>query len=159
MTDGPPIGSQAEKLDHQLLGLPKPSGDDERRSCRRRPFFAIQRIAPITGPQMPGEREFFCVESRDLTSRGVTLFMPARPTFMSLVIAFDGSPTTEYVAAEVIHCTEVLVYPSGLIEPLAHRSDGSARNAAREGPGELMVLVGCRFTQPRGNRERCPEGT
>jgi hypothetical protein len=149
MSDGSPIGSQAEKLDHQLLGLPKPGGDDERRSCRRRAFFAIQRIAPITGPQMPHETEFFCVESRDLTSHGISLFMPARPTFTSLVIAFDGSPTTEYVAAEVIHCTEVLVYPSGLIEPLADQSDGSARNAARDGPGELMVLVGCRLDRTK----------
>ncbi len=134
------------RVDYQLLGSPRRS-EQEHRSCRRRPFFAIQSVAPYDGSRVPDQSEFFCVESRDLTSRGVSLFLRGRPNSDFFVMAFDTPPTVSYAVAEVVHCTDVVVYPSGLIEPVGEPDAGAASEAPENEAGERMVLVGCRFTQ------------
>ena len=146
MSDSSQAGPQFGDLEYQFLGSPR-EDDEERRRCYRRPFFAIQRIAPYSGGAIPDEAEFFCVESRDLTSEGVCLVMPARPESASLVIAVEAPWGTEHVAAEVIHCTEALVHASGLIERVDRGEVIPDRQACEDDPAELMVLVGCRFTR------------
>jgi hypothetical protein len=136
------------QLDLELLGTPR-CGAEERRVCYRRRFFALQRIAPYDGSRIPEETEFFCVESRDLTSRGVSFLFPARPDFRSLVVAFGEPPMRSYVVAEIVHSTDVVVYPSGLVEPALDPAPAAGCDAAEPEEGEPMVLVGCRFVDRR----------
>jgi hypothetical protein len=131
-------------FDAQMRGTPRPVAE-ERRRCRRRRFFAIQRIAPYDGSRLPEEAEFFCAESRDLTSDGVSFLLRIHPGCGSFVVALCEPPVTEYLVAEVVHSTDVRVHPSGLVEPL-YRGEGSGDGECTGGEmGEPMVLVGCRF--------------
>jgi len=117
--------------------------------CYRRRFFALQRIAPYDGSRIPEESEFFCVESRDLTSRGVSFLLPTHPDFRLVVVAFGEPPMRSHVVAEIVHSTDVMVYRSGLVEP-AHDCEGEADPDPHQGErGEPMVLVGCRFIERR----------
>jgi len=133
-------------VDHGLAGIDaSPPAGEERRRCRRRPFFAIQRIAPCDGSRFPEEAEFFCAESRDLTSDGVSFLLRDRPECRSFVVALCGPPITEYVVADIVHTTEVRAYRSGLVEPV-HGGEGCGDAECGRGEmGEPMVLVGCRF--------------
>ena len=118
----------------------------ERRRCRRRPEFAIRRIAPYDGCRLPPEAEFFCAESHDLTSDGASFLLRAHPACRSFVVAICEPPSAEYLVAEVVHSTDVCAYRSGLIEPI-HGGEGCGDGECAEGEmGEAMVLVGCRFT-------------
>ena len=145
MSDSPSVNPQFDKLDHQLLGLPRGDGREDRRGTRRRPVFAVRRIAPLVGSSTPGEAEFFCVESRDLTAGGFSFFMQSRPTFEALVLALDTSTSVERRTAEVVHCTDVWVYPSGLVEPVDDRNPGVSGQGPQGETAQRMVLVGCRF--------------
>jgi hypothetical protein len=136
------------QLDLELLGAPR-WGGEERRVCYRRRFFALQRIAPYDGTRIPAEGEFFCVESRDMTSQGVSFLFPARPDFGSLVVAFGEPPMRSYVVAQIVHSTDVVVYPSGLVEPAHDREGAADRDPHQSEQGEPMVLVGCRFVERR----------
>ncbi len=120
---------------------------EERRRCRRRPVFAIRRIAPYDGSRIPQEAEFFCTESRDLTSDGVSFLLGSHPACGSFLVAICEPPTTEYLVADVVHSTEVRVYPSGATEPI-HGGEGCGDGESARGEmGEPMVLVGCRFRE------------
>ena len=144
-------------LDFELLGTPRADAE-ERRVCYRRRFFALQRIAPYDGVQIPAEDEFFCVESRDLTSQGISFLFPARPDFGSLVVAFGEPPMRSYVVARIVHSTDVVVYPSGLVEP-AHDREASADRDPHQGEqGEPMVLVGCLFVERRAGNASFSDG-
>jgi hypothetical protein len=142
------------ELDFQLLGTPR--GDtEERRVCYRRRFFALQRIAPYDGSRIPDDDQFFCVESRDLTSQGASFLFPMRPSFRRLVIAFGEPPMRSYVVAEIIHSTDVMVYPSGLVEPAGEDEPAAGYEDIETDEGAPMVLVGCRFLQ----RQEAGEGS
>ena len=134
------------ELDLELLGDPR-WGGEERRVCYRRRFFALQRIAPYDGSRIPEESEFLCVESRDLTSQGVSFLFPTHPDFRSVVVAFGEPPMHSQVVAEIVHSTDVVVYPSGLVEPVRDRQPASQCHHAETGEGKPMVLVGCRFIE------------
>jgi len=143
---------QSSEIDPQLYKLAaeflfeKKSG--ERRSRERKPFPTVQRIAPYDGSAMPDEKKFFQVQCRDLSNGGVSFLMAARPTFNALVIGFNTGPDTiTYVAAEVAHCTDVLVYPSGRVQAASDQIANIACTDFDEEAPEFMVLVGCRFTE------------
>jgi hypothetical protein len=119
----------------------------EKRRHDRRRFFAIRRIAPFDGQQIPAEDEFFSVESRDMTSEGFACFMPRRPAFDSMVVAMGGSQDPEFVVADVVHCTDVLAYSSGQVEPIDDGNTDLADQLVDEGSAQRMVLVGCRFSR------------
>jgi hypothetical protein len=120
---------------------------EERRRCRRLSVFAIRRIAPYDGSRLPEEAEFFCAESRDLTSDGVSFLLRSQPDCDSFLVALCEPPTTEYLVADVVHSTEVRVYPSGAAEPI-HGGEGCGDGESARGEmGEPMVLVGCRFRE------------
>jgi len=96
---------------------------------------------------MPDAAHFLCVESRDLTSQGMSFLLDRRPAFGSLVVALCEPPNTIHMVAEVVHCTDVLVYSSGLVEP-AHSTDVSdACDSHGSEQGKPMVLVGCEFSR------------
>ena len=143
------------QLDLELLGTPRCDAE-ERRVCYRRRFFALQRVAPYDGSRIPHDDEFFCLESRDLTSQGVSFLLPARPDFRSLVIALGEPPMRSYVVAEIVHATDVVVYPSGLVEPVDDREPAADRDPHEGEQGKAMVLVGCRFIERREADESPP---
>ena len=119
----------------------------ERRRHRREPFPTIQRVAPRRGARMPDESEFFDVRCHDLTCAGFSFFLPAKPDFDALVVAFAGGSAVIYVSAEIVHCDGVLVGPSGKLE----RRTESVGEIDDQDPagrkGKPMVLVRCRFTE------------
>jgi hypothetical protein len=144
--------SQSSEIDPELYKLAyeflcaKKTG--ERRKRAREPFPAIQRIAPYSGSGVPDEKEFFEVRCRDISNGGVSFLTPGRPDFDSLVIGFTTAPDTiTYIAAEVAHCTDVLVYPSGRVQPASDRTANSGCTDFDDEAPEFMVQVGCRFTQ------------
>jgi hypothetical protein len=122
----------------------------------RVPFSAVQRIAPLQGNHLPDESEFFPVRCCDLATGGISFLMNTRPAFNELVIAFGTPPDVTYLAAEVVHCSDVLARPSGQWERLDLRlanaddpSESEPHDPRSGGPpsGETMVQVGCRFTR------------
>jgi hypothetical protein len=143
-----PVSADAGLLgiDAHMEGALRPVAE-ERRRCRRRLFFAVQRIAPYDGSRLPEEAEFFCAESRDLTSEGVSFFLRSHPNCGSFVVALCEPPITQYVVADIVHSTDVRVYGSGLVEPL-YGGEGCGDGECSGGQmGEPMVLVGCRFRE------------
>ncbi len=145
MCDPPSGDRELSQLDRRVLGCSRSAGE-ERRRRRRRPFFAIQRIAPYDGLQTPDAADFFCVESRDLTSQGMSFLLDGRPGFQSLVVALCEPPNTVYVAARVVHCTDVLVNSSGLVEPIHDTDQSDPCHCHADEQDQPMVLVGCEFT-------------
>jgi hypothetical protein len=96
---------------------------------------------------MPDEVEYFCVESRDLTDHGLSFFLRSRPSFSFVVLMRCEPPITNHTVAEVVHCTDVLVYPSGLVKPIHGRKPHPDSQRDEGEKGEPMVLVGCKFVQ------------
>lgn len=120
---------------------------EERRRSRREPFPLVQRIAHAAGRKVPEQEAFFPIRCRDLSTRGFSFIVEGRPQFKSLVLALGSPPDVLYIAAEVRHCTDVLVEPSGRVE-VSHTKEaqadcpGPGNRGARPG-----VLVGCEFVQ------------
>jgi hypothetical protein len=121
---------------------------EERRRAPRQPFPVVRRIAQTTGQEVPEQAAFFPVNCRDLSTHGFSFLVKTRPQFKSLVLALDAPPNMIFLAAEVRHCTDVLVHPSGRVEVLllnlVARDDYERRRVAG---AEFQVLVGCEFTR------------
>lgn len=120
---------------------------NERRRCPRKPFPVVRLIAPAAGEEVPGQTAFFPAKCHDLSTHGFSFLVKTRPQFKSLVLALETTPDPIYVAAEVKHCTDVLVHPSGRVEVL-HKLAGRDEYQRRWSAGaEHCVLVGCEFTR------------
>jgi hypothetical protein len=136
------------KLIHHLAGSSQREGDSERRGRPRRPFMAVQWVAPCSGQEVPADKEFFEVQCNDLSEAGFSFFMPDKPEFDTLVVKLGVPPNMVYVGAEVMNSNDVLLYPNRLVE----RIGGEADNVDRLGldddgtSAKRMVMVGCRFT-------------
>jgi len=133
-------------LIHQLVDSSQPDEDAERRNQHRELFLSTQRIALRRGPGIPDESEFIDVRCHDLTRKGFSFFLSSSPNFDSLVAAFGSPPELIYVAAKVSHCQEVLVYSSGVVEPVRDPAEHVGHQATEGQTATEMVLVGCRFT-------------
>lgn len=140
------IDANFYRLIHELVGPQLQDEPAERRRVSRHPFPVDQWIAPRHGLAFPVDSQFFKVRCHDLTGGGFAFLLPKAPDFDRLVVAFGHPPNLLYVGAEVRHCHNVLVSPSGDVR---HVGD----QAAEPGPqgqaiaAKPMVLVGCRFTQ------------
>ena len=141
------IDANFYRLIHQLAGTPEDQGAGERRRARRRPFLSTQRIAPHRGERFPEDSEFMDVQCPGLSTSGFSFLLPDSPDFTALVAAFGGPPDVIYVAAEVLHCTRVLVYPSGVVQRAGDQATRPAYQSSDEERPAPMVLVGCRFTK------------
>lgn len=141
----PALGNEMDanffNLIHTALGSQKKS-DTERRENPRQTFQSQQRIALPRQPGIPPESEFFDVRCRDLTRQGFSFLLAFEPKFKRLVAAFGAPPDAIYLSAQVTHCADVLLYPSGVAVPLEESDDQSATEAATP-----MTLVGCRFIE------------
>ncbi len=137
------IDASFYNLIHQLSDSLQQDETADRRGNRRQVFQTIHRIAWRRGTDMPDESEFFEVHCHDLTSSGFSFFLPSKPNFDFLVAAFGVPPSVIYLDAKVLHCDDVLVHPSGLIERVEH----AGRQAADVQTATPMILVGCRFVR------------
>ena len=137
------------RLMHLLADAQQEGTPAERRRALRHPFFAVQRIAPRRGLDLPRESEFVQVRCCDINRAGFSFLAPTRPDFTSLVAAFGSPPDVIYVAAEVSHCDSVMLHPSGVVEHLSQADQTSCQDR-HAGAATPMVRVGCRFTQRLG---------
>jgi hypothetical protein len=112
----------------------------ERRRELRSPLRSYQWIAPRSGNRMPHPVQFEQYQCYDISASGFSFLSPTRPGFRSLVVALVALPEVIYLAADVVHCTDVYAYPSGAVEPAAARSRFHDVD-----DGTPMYLVGCRF--------------
>jgi hypothetical protein len=139
------------QLVYQLSGSPR---EDDRRFSKRQPYRVKQWIAPASASGCPPKAAFIEVPCHDLSGGGFSFFLAQRPTFRHLVAALGKPTRLVYLTAEVVHADDVLLYASGMIEPLGDR----ARHVSYEGPdgtiGAPRVLVGCRFTGRPDDRAR-----
>lgn len=139
------------RLVHQLSNNSPTEEDLERRAQPRTSFLTRQRIAPWDGGGCPDQSQFFEVRCYDLTQSGFSFLAANRPAFTSLVAEFGAAPDLIYVAAQIVHFSNVLVYPNGTVEHVQRPADDSVEEpneepAADERPSR-NVLVGCRFTR------------
>ena len=134
-------------LIHQLARAVPENEAAERRTERRQPFLASQRMAPMAGPDVPDESEFGDVACHDLSSGGFSFFLAHRPDFHRLAVAFGAPPKVIYMAAEVSHCQNVLVSSSGEVRPIRGPAGRVDREDLDDATATPMVLVGCRFSR------------
>jgi hypothetical protein len=147
------IGAEVDvvfyNLIHQLAGSPSKDGGVQRRHGLRQQFLVAQRIAPGFLGEIPPDEAFREVRCYDLTRSGFSFFLAAPPDFEVLVAAFGWPPSVIHVGAKVVHQREVLLHPSGLVQPLSNPSSRS-REAPADRSATALVLVGCRFLQRLG---------
>ncbi len=108
----------------------------------RVPFPVIQGVAPRRGDALPDDAEFLSVQCHDLATGGASFLMDAEPDFDTLVMAVGEPPAIAYMAAEIVHRTEVTLFGSTVVKRGGEEPTG--KDPAE--PGRPMVLVGCRFT-------------
>ena len=138
------------ELVHRVLEEQASDEMADRRGGARRPFSALQRIAPCRDGKVPADSSFVYVRCHDLNQTGFSFFLSRPPCFDRMVVAFGQQPDCIYLIAEVLHWHEVTAAECRkMMAPGEMQSIGS-----QQGP---MVLVGCRFVerlqaagQPRG---------
>jgi len=151
LTTNGQIDANFYNMIHQLADSVQLDRQEDRRKEPREAYPSTQRIATRRGSDLPDESQFFDVRFYDLTRSGFSFLVPSAPASDSLVAAIGASPNTIYLAAEVTHRTEVLVYSSGLVERAKH-SAAIGRHGLNSKDATPMVLVGCRFTEKIENR-------
>jgi hypothetical protein len=149
------LGNEADvmffNVIHQLVGSPDKEGPVERREGLRQPFLVVQRIAPGFHQEIPPDSAFMEIRCHDLTQSGFSFLLPQAPDFDRLVAALGRPPSVIHVAAEVLHCSEVRVYPSGAVEGIENWVSPASAEARQGQPSKRMVLVGCRFIRRLGD--------
>jgi hypothetical protein len=115
---------------------------DERRARRRFSYQTTQRIAPQQDCEIPDESEFFAVQCHDLSTTGMSFLFSMRPPFRSLVVALEGPSEVVYAIAEVVHCRNVMMHPSGKLTAVTQNEPETQGGNA---DGIPMFLVGTRF--------------
>lgn len=147
----PHVGSEIDanfyRLIHQMLESPREGVAEDRRSEKRRPFLAAQRIARWDGSRFPDADQFIPVQCRDLTRRGFSFVVSGEPRFSALVVEFGVPPHALYVAAHVVRTVPVVRFPSGQLKPVNRFDDPAERIGPNGEQGVPMYLVGCRFTR------------
>jgi len=146
LTSNGQIDANFYNMIHQLADSLQLDRQEDRRKEPREAYRSTQRIALRRGSDLPDESQFFDARFYDLTRGGFSFLVPSAPASDSLVAAFGAAPNAIYLAAEVTHRTEVLVYSSGLVER-AKNPAAIGRQGLNSKDATPMVLVGCRFTE------------
>ncbi len=112
----------------------------ERRSSPRFAFSVVQRIAPCIDKLPLSELPFFPVWCRDVSRGGVSLLLPDRIDFSTLIVELGTPPEVKWVEAEVVNGREVWYSPTSGMEFADDETPPPA-------DGIPMRLVSCRFTE------------
>lgn len=102
----------------------------ERRTHDRRPYSCVQSVAPCVDGKLPERHHFREVRCHDISPRGFSFLLAAKPNFDELVAAFGSTHTRLFLRARVVHTT-----------PFKYE-------------GRNVLLVGCEYT----GRVRLPWG-
>jgi diguanylate cyclase len=113
----------AKVVRQQLVEVASDDESTDRRTQARYSYPRVQSIAPYVAGRAPAADEFREVQCRDLTSGGISFWLPSPPEFSSLVVALGKDGTLKHLLAEVSHTAVV-------------------RNGDK-----TVCLVGCRFTE------------
>ncbi len=145
----PHVGSEVDAnfycLIHQMLETQRGGSILDRRTEKRLPFQAAQRIARWDGSQFPSDDQFIPVECRDLTRKGFSFLFSGEPRFSSLVVEFGVPPHALYVAAQIVRAVPMLRLPSGELKPVNSVETPADPLGSHGEQGVPMYLVGCRF--------------
>jgi len=98
-----------------------PAGGERRRHPRRA-YPYVQRIAPITGDELPPLDSFYEVQCHDIAAGGFSFYADSPLAADSLVVALGTPPRLTYLVAQVAHVTRV------------------------ERDGKKVFLIGCNYT-------------
>lgn len=94
----------------------------DRRNRDRNDYQCVQRLAPLTGDELPPMAAFDEVKCQDLSPGGFSFLSSTAPEHEDYVVELGKSPVIIYVTARVVHVSELRL-----------RS-------------KSQYLVGCRFT-------------
>lgn len=92
---------------HRLIGPREDDPGTERRTNNRRPFRAVQWVAPSRPGQAPTARDFVEVECFDLSTSGIAYYADEPPSTPHLVFGLGTEGARFYVQAEVAHFRRV----------------------------------------------------
>jgi hypothetical protein len=138
--------AQFFNLIYQLTGAPREGQKTERRRSRRHPFLCNQRIARWLESGKLSQADFIEVRCHDLNQAGFSFLLPVHPQFTKLVAALSSASEEIYLLAQITHSAEVLVYPSGRVEPVSGRPSHGRYRELDDNIAERMFQLGCRFT-------------
>jgi hypothetical protein len=82
--------------------------DKETRASNRRVYSAIQQVAFHEESQSPATSMFVPVRCKDISTRGIALFLPTLPVTQFCTVALTQAGKTIYIRCRVAH-----VSPSG----------------------------------------------
>jgi diguanylate cyclase len=94
----------------------------DRRRQPRRPFPSYQAIAPLVDGKLPHKDSFRQVRCHDISPGGIAYLTPKAPQQPAIVVALGVAPNVTYLTAQITHKSTI------------------------QADGQLMYLVGCRFT-------------
>ena len=85
---------------------PAASGTIERRSVGRRPYPKIELLAPCGPKGLPNPSMFHEVLCHEISTTGISFFLPRPPGFEAAVITLGKSLDKISMLIRVVHCTE-----------------------------------------------------
>ncbi|MDZ7618588.1 MAG: PilZ domain-containing protein [Patescibacteria group bacterium] len=118
----------------------------ERRQYPRFPFRSYQWVAIRRGEAAPRLNDFEQFQCHDISLGGISFLAPDRLPSSALLIALVALPKIVYMDATIVHCTHVLAYPTGRVEPMPHAPWNRITRRTDDNLAAPMLLVGCRFT-------------
>jgi PAS domain S-box-containing protein len=79
----------------------------ERRKHDRRPYSCVQLIAPCIAGNLPARKDFREVKCHDISPRGFSFLLEAKPEFDDLVVAFGAAQAQLFLRAKVKHISSI----------------------------------------------------
>ncbi len=114
--NNPGTGSNLNALQQLIHNVQTHNSPIDRRRTPRYAFSTVQRLAPCDNPDTPtGQLKFATVHCADVSTSGLSLIMPDRPTFKHAVVELKTPATPIYVVIEVVRIESVPATPGQLL--------------------------------------------
>jgi hypothetical protein len=89
-----------KNLDPQVV-----AGGREQRTCERFTYPMVASVAPYDHGGQPSQAMFLEVRCHDISTGGLSFFVPVPPNFKFAIVALGRSPNVIYMLVRVMHCT------------------------------------------------------